>query len=119
MKWRIVLPTIVIGLVGHSGAAAFPQAVASSSQGLAAKEIFAHKCETCHGSNGAGTPVGKSLKVADLRSVLVQKENDAHLSHIISEGKNAMPAFGNALSPDEVKALVSFVRTFKAKKKRP
>ena len=113
MKLSMVLCTIVIFVVGFS-AAAFSQTATPSSQG---KEIFAHKCETCHGSDGAGTPVGKSLKVADLRSVLVQKKSDADLEHVISEGKNSMPAFGNALSSDEVKALVSYVRTLKAKKK--
>ena len=113
MKLSMVLYTIVIFVVGFS-AAAFSQTAASSSQ---SKEIFARKCETCHGSDGAGTPVGKSLKVADLRSLLVQKKSDADLEHVISEGKNSMPPFGNALSSDEVKALVSYVHTLKTKKK--
>jgi len=113
MKLSVGLSTIVIVVVGFS-AVAFSQTAASSSQ---SKEIFARKCETCHGSDGAGTPVGKSLKVADLRSLLVQKKSDADLEHVISEGKNSMPPFGSSLSPDEVKALVSYVHTLKTKKK--
>jgi len=113
MKLSVGLSTIVIVVVGFS-VAAFSQTAASSSQ---SKEIFARKCETCHGSDGAGTQVGKSLKVADLRSVLVQKKSDGKLAHVISEGKNSMPPFGNAISSDEVKAMVSYVRTLKAKKK--
>jgi mono/diheme cytochrome c family protein len=113
MKLNMALSMVVVFVAGIS-AVAFSQTTASASPG---KEIFARKCETCHGSDGAGTPVGKSLKVANLRSVLVQKKSDAELTHIISEGKNNMPPFGNALTPDELKALVSYVRTFKAKKK--
>jgi cytochrome c6 len=116
MKVSMVLSMIVIFAVGFS-AAALSQTEASLTQGRSGKEFFTHKCETCHGGDGAGTPVGKSLKVADLRSVLVQKKSDADLSHVISEGKNSMPAFGNDLSPDEMKAIVSYVRTLKTKKK--
>ena len=116
MKLSMVLTRITIFAFGFS-AAAFSQTESSSNQGRSGKEIFAHKCETCHGSDGAGTPVGKSLKVADLRSVLVQKKSDVDLSHVISEGKNSMPAFGNDLSPAEVKVIVSYVHTLKTKKK--
>jgi mono/diheme cytochrome c family protein len=115
MKLSMVLFAIMIFAIGSS-AAAFSQTDGASTQ-ESGKEIFTHKCVTCHGSAGAGTPVGKSLKVADLRSVLVQKKSDADLSHVISEGKNSMPAFGNDLSPEEVKAMVSYVRTLKTKKK--
>jgi cytochrome c6 len=113
MKLSAILSAIVIFVIGFS-AAAFSQTAASSSKG---KEIFARKCVTCHGSDGAGSAVGKSLKVADLRSALVQKKSDTDLAHVISEGKNSMPAFGNDLSADEVKAMVSYVRTLKMKKK--
>ena len=116
MKLSMVLSTIVIFAAGFS-TVAFSQTDGSSNQGRSAKEIFTHKCVTCHGNDGAGTPVGKSLKVADLRSVLVQKKSDTDLSHVISQGKNSMPAFGNDLSPDEEKAMVSYVRTLKTKKK--
>jgi cytochrome c6 len=112
----MVLFMIVMFAVAFSNAA-FSQTEASSTQGGSGKEFFTHKCETCHGGDGAGTPVGKSLRVADLRSVVVQKRSDADLSHVISEGKNSMPAFGGDLSPDEIKAIVSYVRTLKTKKK--
>ena len=36
--------------------------------------IFKTKCAPCHGADGSGqTPVGKNLKVKDLRSAEVQK----------------------------------------------
>jgi mono/diheme cytochrome c family protein len=116
MKMSLVLPISLIFAVGFP-AAAFPQAETSSAGHRSGREIFVHKCETCHGSDGAGTPIGKNLKVADLRSALIQKKSDAELSRIVSGGKNSMPAFDNDLSPDEIKLVISYVRTLKAKKK--
>jgi len=116
MKSSLVLSAIVVFAMGFSETA-FTQTQSSSTEGGVGKEIFAHKCELCHGNDGAGTPVGKNLKVADLRSALVQKKSDADLSHVISQGKNSMPPFGNGLSNDDMKAVVSYIRTLKTKKK--
>jgi mono/diheme cytochrome c family protein len=116
MKLNLTLSTMVILAAGVSPAA-FSQTEASSAQGRSGKEIFTQKCETCHGSDGAGTPVGRGLKVADLRSAFTQKKSDADLSRVVSEGKNSMPAFGNDLSADQVKAVVSCVRSLRPRKK--
>jgi len=116
MKWSLVLCTTVVFIVGLC-AAVFSQTEASSASTTKGEAIFAHKCVTCHGNDGAGTPVGKSLKVADLRSVLVQRKSDATLSHSISGGKNGMPSFGNDLTSEDIRAVVLFVRTLKIEKK--
>ena len=115
MRSSLVWSAIILFIFGFS-VAVFSQTEASSAQS-SGKEIFAHKCVTCHGNDGAGSPVGKSLKVSDLRSPLVQKKSDADLSHVISEGKNSMPPFGNDLSADDIKAVLSYIRTLKARKK--
>lgn len=79
--------------------------------------VFKSKCATCHGSDGAGTAVGKSLKVADLRSDEVQKKPDAELIQSVTEGKGNMPGFQGNITDEEIHAAVTFVRTFAAKKK--
>ena len=72
------------------------------------------KCALCHGANGAGdTPSGKSMKVKDLRSDSVQKQSDLELTKVISGGKGKMPPYGKQLSTDDIKALISFIRTLK------
>ena len=77
---------------------------------------FKAKCSSCHGPDGAGqTAVGKSLKLRDLRSAEVQKQTDIELTKIISGGKGKMPAYGKQLSEADVAALISYVRTLKAK----
>jgi len=70
------------------------------------------KCAPCHGPDGSGqTPVGKNLKVRDLRSAEVQKLSDAEITKVLTDGKGKMPA--SKLPPADVKAVISFIRTLK------
>jgi cytochrome c6 len=78
--------------------------------------MFRTKCAMCHGQDGSGSEVGKSMNVPDLRSAVVQKLPDAQLAQIISDGKRGMPAFKNALSEDQVHALVAHIRSLRGKK---
>jgi cytochrome c6 len=81
-----------------------------------ASATFSTKCVMCHGSDGAGSQVGKSMNVPDLRSPAVQKLPDAQLAQIISDGKGGMPPFKSSLSEDQIHSLVAHVRTLRAKK---
>ncbi len=72
------------------------------------------KCVLCHGKDGsADTPAGKSLKARDLRSAEVQKVPDAELAKVISDGRNKMPSFKSALSPDDIQHVIAFIHTLK------
>lgn len=74
------------------------------------------KCAACHGADGSGnTPMGKSLKVRDLRGADVQKQTDVELTKVISGGKGKMPAYGKQLSTADIAAVIGYVRTLKAK----
>jgi mono/diheme cytochrome c family protein len=70
----------------------------------------------CHGQDGGGSEVGKSMNVPDLRSPVVQKLPDAQLAQIISDGKGGMPQFKNSLSEDQIHALVTYIRSLHQKK---
>jgi cytochrome c6 len=73
--------------------------------------LYKTKCAMCHGPDGAGkTPVGQKLGIRDLRSPEVQQQTDSDLSHVIGEGKGKMPAFSKALSEDQIKLVVAYVR---------
>lgn len=83
-----------------------------------AKETWAKDCAKCHGEDGKGkTKMGEKLGVKDYTDAAVQaKLTDAELSKAIKEGvkegdKTKMKAF--ELSDDEVKALVTHIRSFK------
>ena len=72
---------------------------------------FKLRCSSCHGRNGAGdTPVGQRLKAADLRSPEVQKQSDAELAQVITDGRKDMPSFSSSLTPDQIRALVGYIR---------
>ena len=77
---------------------------------------FRTKCAMCHGQDGAGSEVGKSMNVPDLRSPVVQKLPDAQLAQIISDGKGGMPPFKSSLSEAQIHDLVSHVRSLRQRK---
>jgi cytochrome c6 len=82
----------------------------------ASSATFRTKCAMCHGPDGSGSEVGKSMNVPDLRSAVVQKLPDADLAQVIANGKGGMPSFKNSLSEEQIHALVSHVRTLRRKK---
>ena len=82
----------------------------------AAKTTFRTKCAMCHGENGAGSEVGKSMNVPDLRSTDVQKLPDAELAKIIADGKGGMPSFKSSLSEAQIHALVKYIRSLRQAK---
>ena len=74
--------------------------------------IYKTKCTACHGADGSGqTPVGKSLKLKDLRSPEIQKLTDAEITKSLTDGKGKMPA--SKLSADDIKAVIGYVRSLK------
>jgi cytochrome c6 len=84
--------------------------------GAASASTFKAKCVMCHGPDGGGSQVGKTMNVPDLRSPDVQKKTDAELAQIITDGKGGMPSFKGALSDDQIHGLVTYVRSFAQKK---
>jgi mono/diheme cytochrome c family protein len=77
---------------------------------------FRTKCAMCHGRDGAGSEVGKSMNVPDLRSPAVQKLPDANLAEIISTGKGGMPSFKKSLTEDQIHSLVTYIRSLSQNK---
>jgi cytochrome c6 len=84
--------------------------------GAASTATFRTKCAACHGQDGAGTAVGKSLNAPDLRSPAVQKLSDTELTQVIANGKGGMPSFKDSLSGDQIHGLVAHIRSLRAKK---
>jgi len=73
---------------------------------------YRQKCAACHGADGKGqTPAAKSLGVRSFASPEVAKMSDAELSSAIENGKGKMPPYGKSTKPEEVKAMVAYVRT--------
>jgi len=77
-------------------------------------ELFAAKCQACHGKAGdADIPMAKKFAGHLLSSPEVQKNSDAELTNIITKGKDKMPSYDGKLTPDQIKSLVAYIRTLK------
>jgi cytochrome c6 len=82
----------------------------------ASSATFRTKCAMCHGPDGSGSEVGKSMNVPDLRSPAVQKLSNAELAQVIANGKGGMPSFKSSLGEEQIHSLVSYIRSLHPKK---
>ena len=71
-----------------------------------APEIFAQKCQGCHGAKGQGARGPSLVKVA--------KDSDDEIYQIIHNGKRPMPAFASQMTEAQMKELVAYVKKFGA-----
>jgi mono/diheme cytochrome c family protein len=87
------------------------------------RALYNADCATCHGADGRGgrTPaeVGFDLKLPDFADCsFATREADSDWSATIHRGGRArafpriMPAFGDALSDDEIDAIITYLRGF-------
>ena len=107
MSERLVARTLVIAtFLGATAWLGFGQPANN-----AAASTYKTNCVSCHGPEGRGSAVGKSLHAADFHSAQVQQQSDAQLAGVIAEGRGNMPAFGTRLTKDQINALVKYVRT--------
>jgi cytochrome c6 len=109
----VILSAVIAGLTLVPISTARANAARDSA---AATTTFRTKCAMCHGEDGGGSEVGKSMNVPDLRSETVQKLPDTELAQAISDGKGGMPSFKSSLSANQIHALVAHIRTLAAKK---
>jgi mono/diheme cytochrome c family protein len=74
--------------------------------------LYKQKCVACHGVDGKGeTATGKTMKVRSFADPEVAKMSEDDLTGTIEKGKGKMPAYGKSLKPDEIKAMVVYVRS--------
>lgn len=74
--------------------------------------LYKQKCVACHGADGkAETPAGKSMGVHSFQDPETVKMSDQELADIIEKGKGKMPKYSSSLKPDEIKAMVAYIRT--------
>jgi cytochrome c6 len=69
--------------------------------------IYKAKCAACHGADAAGRP---AAKIPSLDSDEVKKLSDDDLAKSVSE-KAKHPATVKSLPPDQVKMVVSYLRS--------
>ena len=81
-------------------------------------ELFAVYCTPCHGAAGQGDGLvaAKFVPPADLSNPELQKaRTDGYWQSYLSVGGAVMPAYGEALSPEERWHVVNYLRTLAQK----
>ena len=90
-------------------AAAFAAPVFAQDSGA---DIYKARCLMCHGDDGtANTPAGKLFKAASFSDPAIVKIPDADRIPIVKKGKDKMPPFADKLSDDQIKAVLTYIRT--------
>jgi len=93
----------------------FPSTPASVAHGA---ELFTIYCTPCHGSGGKGDGLvaTKFVSPPDLTNPELQKSRtDGFWQSYLSVGGAIMPAYGEALSPEERWQIVDYLRTLPQK----
>ena len=119
---------VAIGLVALTAAAVQaqqPRSAASSSTlpaGATGEDIYRAACVTCHGADGTGAPgdlVGFAQELPDFTDcTFATPEPSADWAAVVHEGgpirglDRHMPAFGDALTRDEIERVVAYVSSF-------
>ena len=69
--------------------------------------VFADRCAGCHGPDGGG---GRGPQLSDGRVAAAFPDIEDQIV-VVTEGRGGMPAFGDRLTPDEIRAVVAYSRT--------
>src|SRR6266511_138309 len=99
--------------VNNAPATTAAKATATPDEFAVARANYAKHCSACHGDEGKGGLVkvdNTRLKVPSLREGHATMHADEKLVKQITNGGDGMPKFSAKLSPDEINAMLRFVR---------
>jgi len=85
-----------------------------NAQQAAGRRLYDQYCERCHEPYSSRDKKGRSLQGVFKKQFLPQSgmpANDERVGEMIMTGRNMMPAFGQALSPDQVRDLLAYLHT--------
>ena len=89
------------------------KATATPDEFAIARANYAQHCSACHGDEGKGGLVkvdNVKLKVPNLTEGHALEHPDEKLVKQVTNGGDGMPKFKDKLSPEEINAMVHFIR---------
>ena len=75
----------------------------------AGAQVFAGNCAACHAGGNNVIQNEKTLKKEALEAYLTGGLKEASIVYQVTNGKNAMPAFGGRLAEDEIQNVAAYV----------
>lgn len=77
---------------------------------------YKSKCAMCHGADGLATSgMAKAMKVPSVKSEAFLKLSESEMVAATENGKNAMPAYKGKLTNDQIKEVVTYMRSLEKK----
>jgi mono/diheme cytochrome c family protein len=90
-------------------------AAASDAQQIApGKDLFHEHCASCHFTDTTAQKIGPGLKGLYVRLTFSdgKKVTDASLTKWIEAGGKDMPGFKETMKPEQIRELISYIKTF-------
>lgn len=80
----------------------------------AARKIYSEKCVNCHKENGEGGDAkndkDEKIRVPSYKKPGAMKQSEKDFVEIVTDGDEDMPSFKKDLKPEEIAAVVKFIR---------
>lgn len=133
LVWLTLLLLIVACTAKRDKTSPTPNDSANSSQLTLGRQVYLQNCAACHGANGEGQRPDAPLRKDETGRFPAPPHNstghtwhhdDDLLIQIIREGGMGdedfyeMPAFGNVLTDEEIKAVLAFIKTLWTEEQR-
>jgi mono/diheme cytochrome c family protein len=119
--WMVSL-MVVSGHAQEPAASSRPQSTLPLTSASTGEELYRASCLACHGPDGKGAPrttVGFDVPLPDFTDcAFASAEADVDWQAVVHQGGRIrgldrhMPAFGDALSSEQIAAVVGYVRHF-------
>jgi len=89
-------------------------AAASDAQQTPGKELFHEHCASCHFTDTTAQKIGPGLKGLYVRLTFSdgKKVTDAGVTKWIEAGGKDMPGFKETMKPEQIRELISYIKTF-------
>ena len=120
MRWRSRLIKVIVCLAIAIGPGA--SVIALSDETVTTEQMFQDTCSRCHGSQGFGDGSDGTTLATPPRNFhdcdIMAKDADEKVFQEIKGGSasigrsNDMPSWGEALTDDEIRNLLAYVRRF-------
>jgi mono/diheme cytochrome c family protein len=95
--------------------------VAAGATELTGSEVYEGACASCHGADGRGAPQGSAITapLPDFTDCnFITREGNGNWSYLIAHGGKGlglslqMPAFADALTDEQIHAVLDYIRSF-------